>query len=258
MGIESMKVIRTFLVAVVAFTAAPSSPAASEEVGIVTFTVDNATQQFFQESMPVFFEHDVPGTLFAQIVAITGYRGDLSWDDVQTLMDHGWELGAHSYTHSVPLTKADDVTLEMELGAPAAYIYRKTGVYPTTFASPHGDYDERVLNRVRVYYEAHARGWGNGGVNRFDSTDHYRIHREQVDNTMTVAEACAELEKAGREGYWLVLMWHRVVEEPSYKYENSAEQFEGVISCAAEMRDRGIIRLMNMKEALKYVPHTPK
>lgn len=232
--------------------------AAEPEVGIVTFTVDNVTSQFFDTHMPAFFERDIPGTIFGQTQPITGLPGDMTWDDVRSLAGRGWEFGAHGYTHAYMLSKASDEVLEMELGVPAAQIYVQTGIYPITFASPNGDYDARVLDRARVYYKAHFRGWGNEGINPFDQTDHWHIYRIQVSNEKSVAEICADMERAGREGYWLVYMWHRVVEVPTYEYENSVEQFHGVLDCAASLRDAGAIRLMTAREAIEVVPHTPR
>ena len=231
---------------------------AETEPGIVTFTVDNVTKEFFVHTMPAFFERDIPGTLFGQTQPIMEASGDLGWDDVRSLSAHGWEFGAHGYTHAYPLSQASDEVLEMELGVPAAQAYLETGEFPVTFASPNGDYDDRVLDRVRYYYKAHFRGWGNEGINRFDQTDHYQIYREQVANTKSVADICAEMERAGREGYWLVYIWHRVVDVPTYEYENSVEQFEGVLDCADSLRDAGVIRLMTARDALKVVPDTPR
>lgn len=231
---------------------------AEPEVGIVTFTVDNVTQQFFESRMPAFFERDIPGTLFGQTEPITGAPGDITWDNVRSLARHGWEFGAHGYTHAYPLSQASDEVLEMELGVPAAQIYVATGIFPVTFASPNGDYDDRVLDRARLYYKAHFRGWGNEGINLFDQTDHWQIYREQVANTKSVAEICSDMERAGRDGYWLVYIWHRVVEVPSYDYENSVEQFLGVLDCADRLRDLGVIRLMTARDALGVVPDTPR
>lgn len=235
-------------------TQAVAEPAA----GIVTFTVDNVTEEFFDTRMPAFFERGIPGTIFGQTQPITGAPGDMTWDDVRSLAGHGWEFGAHGYTHAYMLSKAGDEVLEMELGVPAAQIYVATGIYPVTFASPNGDYDDRVLDRARFYYKAHFRGWGNEGINFFDSTDHWQVYREQVANTKSVEEICAEMERAGREGYWLVYIWHRIVDTPTYEYENSVKQFQGVLDCAVRLRDAGTIRLMTARDALAEVPDTPR
>ena len=235
----------------------PSFGQAQERVGIVTFTVDNITSRFFKRRMQVFFENDVPGTMFGQTKPITGEPGDIYWPEIREMIDHGWEFGAHGYSHD-RMTEMDDDTLDFELGTPAAYIYRGTGVYPTSLASPHGAYDARVMERAKVYYDAHFRAWGNGGVNLFEGTDHYQIYREQLDNELSNEDTCAEIERAGREGHWMVVMLHRIVDEPTDEYENSTSQFEAAVSCAARLRDEGKVRLMNARDALKLIPHTPR
>lgn len=237
-----------------ALVAAP----AGAEVGIVTFTVDNSSAKFFNVRMPEFFDRGIPGTLFGHIKGVGTRSWDMSWDDVRSLAGHGWEFGAHGYGHAHKLKDADDDVLEMELGVPAARIYLETGSYPVTFASPYGSWDDRVLERVRVYYKAHFAAWGNEGINPFDRTDHYRINRKQVSNQKSVEQICAEIERAGREGDWLVYMWHEVKDVPTERIENSVEQFEGVLDCAARLRDEGVVRLMTGRDALEVVPHRPR
>lgn len=71
------------------------------------------------------------------------------------------------------------------------------------------------------------------------------------------------MERAGREGYWLVYIWHRVVDVPTYEYENAVEQFHAVLvhavlDCADRLRDAGVVRLMTARNALEIVPDTPR
>lgn len=239
----------------ISLLAAPAS--AEPEVGIVTFTVDNSTSHFFKNFMPEFIHRDIPGTIFV----VTGLVGStpefMSWDDVRSLQRDGWEVGSHSHSHA-QMSQATDAEIEMELGVSAAQIYRATGVYPVTFASPFGDHDARVVNRARLYYDAHFLGWGNMGKNPFDQTDHFQINRKQVANTRTAEDICAEMERAGREGYWQVYIWHWVTETPVGEYDNATDQFLDVLDCADALRDRGIIRLMTARDALKVVPDTPR
>ena len=229
---------------------------AGTEAGIVTFTVDTAYASFFDRYMPEFFRRDIPGTLFAQTEVIGTAPNRITWDDLRSLPEHGWDFGAHGHAH-VRLGQATDEVLERELAVPAARIFRATGVYPGMLASPYGDYDDWVLDHVRLYYDAHFRAWGNDGINPLDGTDHFRINRKQIAPTLPVETVCAEIERAGREGLWLVYLWHEVTEAPAHPYQASVEQFLGVLDCADRLRDQGIVRLLNAGEALQLVPHRP-
>jgi peptidoglycan/xylan/chitin deacetylase (PgdA/CDA1 family) len=234
------------------------SPASAEsDKGIVTFTVDNAYLDLIRLAVPEFKQRGIPGTLFAQTKAIGQGEDRITWDDALDLTQHGWEVGGHGHAH-VRLTEVPDAVLDAELGVSAARIFRAIGVYPTSFASPYGDFDERVLDWARVYYDAHFRAWGNDGVNRFDETDHFRINRKQLSRSLEVEEVCTEIERAGREGYWLVYVLHEMRETPKEVYQISVEQLRGVLDCAARLRDAGTIRLMTARDALAEVPNTPR
>ena len=235
----------------------PMQALAEPVVGIVTFTVDNSSSEFFQKHIPEFTKRDIPGTLFGVVGNIDTAPEYMTWKDVRDLQANGWEFASHGYSH-VMLSQTSDDALELELGVSAALTYRATGVYPTSFASPFGDHDERVLDRARVYYDAHFLGWGKEGINLLDQTDHFRIHRKQVANTKSVPEICAEMERAGREGHWKIYIWHWITDTPTGEYDNATGQFLGVLDCADRLRDQGIIRLMTARDALQVVPDTPR
>ncbi len=227
--------------------------------GIVTFTVDNILLDFYENRWPEFIERDIPGTLFGQTQPIGDKPWDMDWDQVRAVIDAGWEFGAHSYSHQRFLSEVDGDYVELELGAPAAHIYRETDVYPVTFASPFGDYDESVLERVRVYYDAHFGAWGNDGFNPFDATDHYRINRIEIGYTDTVNAVCDAMAMAGKRREWLVFMLHGITDEDTAsEYSITHDTLTRVLECAADFRSKGVIDIMRAKDALEVVPHTPR
>jgi hypothetical protein len=67
------------------------------------------------------------------------------------LAGEGFEIGSHSY-HHVRLTGLKDEELEHQIKASADGILKSVGVYPSTFAFPYHDFDERTLSFVRQYH----------------------------------------------------------------------------------------------------------
>jgi peptidoglycan/xylan/chitin deacetylase (PgdA/CDA1 family) len=67
----------------------------------------------------------------------------LSWEELRGLVEHGWEIGAHSMTHPL-LTRLDDETLAEELRGSKLRCEEMLGVPCRTMAYPTGDFDERV------------------------------------------------------------------------------------------------------------------
>jgi peptidoglycan/xylan/chitin deacetylase (PgdA/CDA1 family) len=228
--------------------------AESQTGGIVTFTVDNISQDFFEKRWPEFTKRNLLGTLYVQTEPIGVAEWDMGWDELRIINQSGWEIGAHSYSHEIPLSKATDDELALELGAPAARIFREIGVYPLTFATPFGDYDERTLENVRLYYEAHFAAWGNHGFNDVASTDRYRINREEIFWHQSSDAICAAMEQAAEREQWLVLMLHGVTDGEPTEYTIGHQTFVEILNCAAKLRDEGKIKVIRAVDALNILP----
>jgi peptidoglycan/xylan/chitin deacetylase (PgdA/CDA1 family) len=66
----------------------------------------------------------------------------LSWDDLEALREHGWEVGSHTVSHPL-LTSLDDRELARELERSRESVARRLGSCETV-AYPYGRADERV------------------------------------------------------------------------------------------------------------------
>jgi peptidoglycan/xylan/chitin deacetylase (PgdA/CDA1 family) len=67
----------------------------------------------------------------------------LSWEQVGTLAESGWEIGSHTASHP-KLTQLDEPRLAAELGESKAVIEAQLGLPCPTIAYPYGDVDARV------------------------------------------------------------------------------------------------------------------
>jgi peptidoglycan/xylan/chitin deacetylase (PgdA/CDA1 family) len=73
----------------------------------------------------------------------------MSWDDLGTLVEHGWEIGSHSRTHP-HLTQIDDERLGAELAGSRAECTERLGCECVSVAYPYGDVDSRVARQART------------------------------------------------------------------------------------------------------------
>jgi peptidoglycan/xylan/chitin deacetylase (PgdA/CDA1 family) len=62
----------------------------------------------------------------------------LSWEQVKTLQDAGWEIGSHTLNHP-RLAKLSPEEVKKELTESRDEIERRLGVRPVTFANPYGN-----------------------------------------------------------------------------------------------------------------------
>jgi peptidoglycan/xylan/chitin deacetylase (PgdA/CDA1 family) len=139
----------------------------------VAVTFDDAYRSVIERALPVLSRHGVPATVFAP----TAYVGDgeriawsalskwagtsfeaelecMSWDDLRTLSEAGWEVGSHSATHP-DLTELGDAELDAELTRSRAACEEELQRPCPSLAYPFGAHDQRVADRARAAgYEA--------------------------------------------------------------------------------------------------------
>ncbi len=197
--------------------------------GYITITFDDATHSQFQRAFPILRNAGMPATLYVNTSLIdSGDPRYMSWDQVRTLAESGWEIGSHTVTHTA-LPTLSDVAVVGELVLARDRLEDEVGERPQSFASPFGEYDDRTLAYIRRYYASHLRAWGNNdGVNR-EWSDPYLIERINVDARLTAREVCSKVS-AVKSGEWLVLMFHQVG-EPAGEFISSEFQLRAIVRC---------------------------
>ena len=231
--------------------------------GILTLSFDDAYRSQYLNALPVMQKYGLVGTLYISTGNVGGTTEDprwesMSWAEIGKWREAGWEIGAHTHRHQ-SLVSLTDVELQAELGYAAALIYKNTGVYPVSFASPFGEYDEQMLEFVQHLYDNHASAHWNQpgkavGFNSLSDLDPYRIGRLIIVRDTSSKEACEAIERASNEKLWLVLGFHGILPEPRLgvdgTYDLSVPNLERIAKCAAEAEERGILRVETVRDAL--------
>ena len=189
----------------VTFSVAVASATGSERGRIVAVTFDDAYRSVLELARPVLDRFGLPATVFAP----TDYIGateplrwpgidhwddgphereltPMSWPELRSLADAGWEIGSHSGSHP-RLTQLDDATLEDELARSKAACEQHLGGDCSSLAYPYGDVNARVrAGTARAGYTAaaalprrlHSRDaldWPRIGVYRADGDFRFRL-----------------------------------------------------------------------------------
>ena len=150
----------------VTFSAAVGSAARSERDRIVAITFDDAYRSVLELARPVLDRFGLPGTVFAPTdyvdaaeplrwPGIDHWSGGpherelmpMSWPELRSLADAGWEIGSHSGSHP-RLRTLDDARLEAELARSKASCEHHLARRCLSFAYPYGDVNERVVEAV--------------------------------------------------------------------------------------------------------------
>jgi peptidoglycan/xylan/chitin deacetylase (PgdA/CDA1 family) len=242
------------------------SPAAK-----VSFTFDDSLASTYTNVQPILAKYGLTGTDYV----ITGCVGMttapntchantdttyMSWTQVETLQNDGWEIGSHTVTH--PYLATSDATDGQPNVLTAAQVTQELtqskadlsahGINATDFSTPYGDYNNAVLAQISKYY-ASQRGFADQNNNDWPSFNDYIINDYHVEGTTTVAQVEAKIDDAIANNRWLVLTMHNILPAPSTNpddYEWGTTQLDQVAAYVKAKQDAGLINSVHVNQGL--------
>lgn len=162
----------------------------------VVITFDDGYKSFLQYAYPVFKELGFSATVFVYTDYI-GSRNALSWAELKKLAEEGFQIEAHTKTHS-DLKRANGESasdyrarLRAELEQPKTLFQRNLGQVPKSLAYPYGAHDEEVVQRTKEAGYVAAFTVRRQGTYAF--VDPFRIHRSQIYADMSLEDFAKNL-----------------------------------------------------------------
>jgi len=202
----------------------------------VVFTFDVSSVALFDVTRPIFAAHGMPAVAFIETAQMnSGESWVMSWQQVRDLQNvYGWEIGSHSINHP-NLTTLSDAQLDEELELSKQNLVDQ-GLRVTTFATPYGAYDLRVLAAAAKYYEAHRAAWGgpNTWPNAFNPlvTRSYELDVHE-DGAPTVDDAKRWIDDAISNRQTLVILLHEIVSGVAQMYEFNQSDLNEILDYVA-------------------------
>jgi peptidoglycan/xylan/chitin deacetylase (PgdA/CDA1 family) len=154
----------------------------------VVLTFDDGYPGDWRYALPILRAHGWPGVLNLQI-------GNLVPLHVRQLIDAGWEIASHTFTHP-DLTTVGQVQLTREVAASRAWLQRVYRVPVRVFCYPYGHYDAAVVAAVRRAGYAAAETENPGWASPADGL--LTLDRIRVGPTTGVAGLAALLRAPSR------------------------------------------------------------
>jgi peptidoglycan/xylan/chitin deacetylase (PgdA/CDA1 family) len=112
----------------------------------VVVSFDDGLQSQYVGAKPMLDRLGWPGVLNLTIDHVDS--GEITDEQVTQLLDSGWELGSHTFTHR-DLTELDSTELEREIAGARSELIQRFATAVDFFCYPAGDYNARVLRAVR-------------------------------------------------------------------------------------------------------------
>lgn len=145
----------------------------------MVLTFDDGYVDNLNQAAPIMDKYGYKGTIFVAI-KFMAWPGYVTWQDLISLQNKGWEIGSHSWNH-VHLNELNENQLKKEVSDSKIFIETfipNTFKSVDTFAYPNGNYDEKTIDALEKYGYI-AAVTGNRGVNN-TKTDLYKLNRINI------------------------------------------------------------------------------
>src|SRR3972149_9851740 len=142
----------------------------------ITFTFDDGRSTQYLFARPALAKGNIPGVAYVATGPVSkGEPWVMNWAQLRELQNvYRWEIGSHSVSHPT-LTTLSTRNVKRELQN-SKRAFESQGLTVKSFATPYGDYDDRVLSLIAQYYQSHRAAWG--GNNFFPFNDYLITARE--------------------------------------------------------------------------------
>jgi peptidoglycan/xylan/chitin deacetylase (PgdA/CDA1 family) len=110
----------------------------------IVLTFDDGARDNYRYAYPILEKHGFKAT-FYMIAGKIGYPGKMTGDQLRDLVEHGHEVGNHTWAH-VPLATVSYSTARSQIRRASDRIAAVTGIRPTTLAYPYGSYDSTAMS----------------------------------------------------------------------------------------------------------------
>jgi peptidoglycan/xylan/chitin deacetylase (PgdA/CDA1 family) len=227
----------------VSVVALPSNPFSQ---GMVTLTLDDGLQSQYQNARPILKTAGVKAGFYIITTEPTsGDSGYMTWPNITTLKNDGFEIGGHTRTHP-DLTLLTSAQAQAEIQGSYSDLVAR-GMTPKAFVYPLGGVSPAVEQLVRSAGYTVARGsyWGlNSPV-----ADKLALYDMRLDKTTTLAQAKGWIDQAFADKRWLILEIHDVLPSGGDEYAISTAFFQSVVDY---IKQKGI-KTVTLQEGLGFM-----
>ena len=164
----------------------------------VVLTFDDGYKSFLQFAYPLLKELGFTGTLFVYTDYVGTGRNALGWGELRQLDGEGFQVEAHTKTHSDLRRRPGEADgdyarrMQAELEQPLALFQRNLGRSSHLLAYPYGGHDDEVVQKVKEHGYLAAFSVRRQGSPSF--VHPLQINRSQIYSEMTLEEFVKNLD----------------------------------------------------------------
>lgn len=211
---------------------------------LLTLTFDDGYEGNVTTALPLLTQYGFKTTQCFETADIKA-GGQAGKNNVLAFYNAGHEICSHTVTHPF-LSTLTTTQVDAELKNSQTYLQQLIGKPIVNFASPYGDYSEKVNTEIKKFYGSHRTV--DEGYNSKDNFDAYRLRVQNITPSVTAAQVDAWVKQAQVDRTWLILVYHRVDNAPE-AYDTTPALFAQHL----EVIKNSGIQVKTMQDALTAV-----
>lgn len=177
---------------------------------LLSMTFDDGHEENATTALPILNQNNLKTTQCFATSFIEGQSQQVI-NGVLAFKNSGHEICSHTVTHPF-LTTVTPSTLTYELQHSKQYLEGLVAQPVVNFASPYGDYNATVNTEIKKYYRSHRTT--DEGYNSKDNFAPYSLRVQNILSTTTAEDVAAWVAKAQANKTWLILVYHRIGNNP--------------------------------------------
>lgn len=179
--------------------------------GLITITFDDGWEENPLTALPIMQQYGFKSNQFYATTYIENPWVPNPQELIQLFVDDGHEIGSHTITHP-DLTTLSEQEVIYELEGSKQFLEDYLGISIEYFATPYGAYNTSVKNSIMTYYSVHRTV--ESGYNSKDNFDVSRLKCMCILSNTPTSEVEEWVKKAKEERLWLILLYHRIADNP--------------------------------------------
>lgn len=199
----------SIIILLCSFTVLPGCSEETEKKALITFQLDHPFITQYTKAKALFDSKGIKGTLMVNLNEVGKSKYFMTWDQLKEMHDEGWEVGGHSTTHPNMKTLNEE-EIRYELSENIAVLEARGFDNVRNYAYPYNWYDIDVIYVIPEYYRSARTSVAqtNFHINP-ENLRPYELSayeaRLSIDN---VSDAYQYIDKAKKEGRWLIFIFH--------------------------------------------------
>lgn len=194
---------------------------------MISITFDDGYASTYEAALPILNRYNLTATTYVT----TDYIGQpdfMTWEEVRRMQNnYQWEIGSHTVSHpELPLLTDSQIAYELR---ESKVILDRNGLQVSSFASPFGAYDNRVVTEAMKHYRSHRGFWDRDGLNAYPYNRQV-IQVQSIEDSTSVEQVIQWVNQAKSENKWLVLVLHEVQRshDPNYAYTTTIRDLDRI------------------------------